>query len=62
MYDNVVRGSNFIGKSNWHIDDYLNGVLDDLKIFDRGLNEDEIGMWVGSCDEDACDEKSDSCD
>ncbi len=22
----------------------------------------EIGMRVGSCDEDACDEKSDSCD
>ncbi len=22
----------------------------------------EIGMWVGSCDENACDEKSDSCE
>jgi hypothetical protein len=22
----------------------------------------EIGMWVGSRDEDACDEKADSCD
>ena len=22
----------------------------------------EIGMWVGSCDEDACDEKCDGCD
>ncbi len=21
----------------------------------------EIGMWVGSCDEDACDKKSDGC-
>ena len=22
----------------------------------------EIGMWIGSCDENACDEKSDSCE
>ncbi len=22
----------------------------------------EIGMWVGPCDEDACDEKSDGCE
>ena len=21
----------------------------------------EIGMWVGSCDEDACDKKSEGC-
>jgi hypothetical protein len=39
-----VRDSNFIGKSNWYGDSCLNGVLDDLKIFDRGLNEDEIAI------------------
>jgi len=41
FYNNTVRTSNYIGKGNW-ADDLLHGVIDDFKIFDRGLSQEEI--------------------
>ncbi len=37
---NKERTSNFIGSSNWNYK--IDGVLDELKIFDRALTNDEI--------------------
>ena len=40
--DMIERKSNFIGKSNWLPDDLYNGWIDDFRIYDRGLNKDEV--------------------
>ena len=40
--DMIERKSNFIGKSNWIMDDLYNGWIDDFRIYDRMLNKDEV--------------------
>ena len=42
-FNNIVKISNFFGKSNWVNDPLLNdAVIDELKIFNRPLNSSEI--------------------
>jgi len=41
-YNKVQRNSAFIGKGTYFTDILLNGVIDDLKIFTRALNQEEI--------------------
>ena len=38
------RVNNYIGKSNWDADENANVDIDDLKIFDRALNQDEVNF------------------
>ena len=41
--DNVIRTSNFVGRSNWFPNDPdLNADLDELKIFNRALTQQEV--------------------
>ena len=40
--DMIERKSNYIGKSNWVMDDFYNGWIDDFRVYDRSLNKDEI--------------------
>lgn len=42
MPKNVTRFSNFIGKSNWFADKYFNGVLDEIKIYNRPVSLEEL--------------------
>jgi hypothetical protein len=39
---NVTRTNNFIGRSNWTIDEYFDGALDDLRIYNRALSAAEV--------------------
>jgi len=39
---NVTRVRNYIGKSSWSGDNYFHGDLDDLRIYNRALTEEEI--------------------
>ena len=39
---NVARTKNYIGKSNWSADAYLEGGVDELKFFDATLSDSEI--------------------
>ena len=42
-YRKVVRTNNFIGWNNWlNTDEQYHGLIDDLKIFDRALDQTEI--------------------
>ena len=47
---NVIRNSNYIGGSNWGYTGKsgLNGKIDDLKIFNRSLNQTEINKEMNS--------------
>ncbi len=38
----VQRKLNYFGKSNWANEDTLHAVIDDFKIFNRGLSQAEI--------------------
>lgn len=38
------RTNNYIGKSNWFADEYANVDIDDMKIFDRALNQNEVNF------------------
>jgi hypothetical protein len=40
--DNVVRNNNYLGKSNWNQDVYLNGAIDDFRMYNRVLSAIEI--------------------
>ena len=40
--NNVVRNNNYIGQSNWFGDGYSNSLIDDLRIYSRCLNNQEI--------------------
>jgi hypothetical protein len=44
---NKMRSSNYIGRSNWN-DPYVNAKFDDLKFFNRALNQTEILDEMGS--------------
>nr|MBI9031162.1 PKD domain-containing protein [bacterium] len=39
--NNILRTNNFIGKSNWAADGYYQGKIDDLRIYNRSLYEEE---------------------
>ncbi|HRY31772.1 MAG TPA: choice-of-anchor D domain-containing protein [Bacteroidales bacterium] len=39
---NIIRTSNYIGRSNWSVDGYYSGLLDDFRIYDRALSAQEI--------------------
>lgn len=38
----ALRTKNYLGKSNWPWDGFFDGVMDDIRIYDRALSEDEI--------------------
>lgn len=38
----VVRGNNYIGKSNWSSDEYYSGYMDDIRVFNYALSEKQI--------------------
>jgi len=42
VYNAVQRNLTYIGRGLFPLDSLLNGVIDDLKIFSRGLNQEEI--------------------
>jgi len=42
VYNAVQRNLNYIGKGSYSTDIPMNGVIDELKIFSRGLNQEEI--------------------
>lgn len=39
---NLTRSSNFIGRSNWTSDDYFDGALEDIRVYNRVLSATEI--------------------
>lgn len=39
---NIARTKNYIGKSNWSVDAYLEGGVDELKVFDESLSATQI--------------------
>ena len=43
---NIVRKSNFIGKSNWQRDEYSYSIIDDLRIYNRYLDDSEINYLM----------------
>ena len=43
QYRAIERTKNYFGKSNWNSNGLFDGVLDDVKIFNRSLNAFEIG-------------------
>ncbi len=47
--NNVVRTSNFVGRSNWNfMDGDADADFDDLKIFNRSLSQQEIGIEMNN--------------
>ena len=47
--NNIVRTMNYIGKSNWEDDELYAGQLDDVRIYNYPISEDEIAaMYAGS--------------
>lgn len=38
----VLRRNNYIGKSNWSADDYYSGYMDDIRVFNYALSEEQI--------------------
>ena len=43
---NVIRSKNFIGKSNWDVDEPANAVYDELRIYNRVLTLNEINSLM----------------
>lgn len=41
---NVTRASNYLGRSNWSANAYLDGVLDDVRIYNRTLSATEVSL------------------
>ena len=42
--DSLIRTRQYIGRSNWFSDDYYNGEIDDVRIYNRALSELEIEL------------------
>ena len=38
----LTRTQQFVGRSNWSADGYLDGLIDDFRIYDRALSSDQI--------------------
>ena len=48
--EKVFRNKQYFGKSNWQIDDYLEGKLDDIAMYNRALSQEEItALYLGEC-------------
>ncbi len=45
-----VRANNYVGKSNWEVDDGLDGTIDDLLIVNRDLNATEVTNLYNAAD------------
>ena len=43
---NVIRSTNYIGKSNWPQDELANAVFDELRIYNRVLTQNEINSLM----------------
>jgi hypothetical protein len=41
----VNRTSNFIGRSNWGLDQYASAVLDDVRLWSEAISADVIRQW-----------------
>ncbi len=41
---NILRTICYIGRSNWAQDGYYNGVMDDLRVYNRSLSTEEIAL------------------
>lgn len=39
----VIRTNNYIGRSNWSADDYYQGYMDDIRIYNYNLSDAEVG-------------------
>ncbi len=39
---NVFRAQNYVGKSDWHGDAFVDANIDELKMFDRALTQAEV--------------------
>jgi hypothetical protein len=39
---NVVRSSNFCGKSNWGVDGYSNSYIDQIQFYNQALSQSQI--------------------
>jgi hypothetical protein len=39
---NVTRTNNFVGRSNWVSNEYYDGAVDELRVYNRALNAAEI--------------------
>ena len=48
--EKIFRSNQYFGKSNWQIDEYLAGKLDDIAIYNRALTQEEItALYLGDC-------------
>ncbi len=41
---NIIRNNQYFGKSNWSGDGYLDGKLDDIRIYNRALTDEEVQL------------------
>jgi hypothetical protein len=48
VYKGVERTLNYFGKSKWYVDDLFDGCLDEIKIFERGLNQPNIQIEMNT--------------
>ena len=50
---NVARTNQFIGRSNWP-DAYFDGMMDDMRVYDRAINQDEVALiYAGDLEQNA---------
>ena len=42
----VIRQSNYIGRSNWHHDQFSHSIISDLRFFNRCLSSEEINILM----------------
>ena len=40
--NNQVRNRQYIGRSNWGNDAYFDGMMDDMRVYDRDLSDQEV--------------------
>ena len=52
--NNIVRTSNFIGESNWDADDLYAGQMDDIRIYNYPIEEDEIAALYAAGEGNFC--------
>lgn len=48
MPRNVDRYTNYIGRSNWSFDDYMDGLVDEIRIWDVARTQSEIRQYMFS--------------
>ena len=45
----VTRTNNYIGRSNWSADDYYQGYMDDIRLYNYNLSDaDVLALYNGS--------------